>query len=54
MTKKEAWLTKIAFLMTGIVIGFLLAPIKAGTYVTFGDSNQINNKPKKKSQGETE
>lgn len=39
MTKKEIRLTHLVFLFLGIVIGFLLSPIKEGTYIVVGSDN---------------
>lgn len=41
MSKQEARLLALACTFIGIVIGFLIAPIKAGTTVSCGNSNTI-------------
>lgn len=41
MSKSEARLLAIACTFIGIVIGFLIAPIKAGTTVSCGNNNTI-------------
>ncbi|WP_411676406.1 hypothetical protein [Caproicibacter sp.] len=41
MTKRETRLLALACTFIGIVIGFLLAPIKAGTTVSCGNNNTL-------------
>lgn len=41
MSKKEARLLALACTFIGTVIGFLIAPIKAGTTVSCGNNNTI-------------
>ncbi|QAT51051.1 hypothetical protein EQM14_15450 [Caproiciproducens sp. NJN-50] len=41
MSKKEARLLALACTFIGIVVGFLIAPIKAGTTVSCGNNNTI-------------
>lgn len=48
MTKKESRLTKLVFLLLGIVAGFLLSPVKKGSYVAIGNDNIQGGSPKKK------
>lgn len=41
MSKRETRLLAIACTFIGIVVGFLLAPIKAGTSVSCGNNNRL-------------
>lgn len=48
MTKKESRLIRIIFFLLGVVAGFLLSPVKKGSYVAFGDDNIQGDGLKKK------
>ena len=42
MTKKENRLAKLVFLLLGILIGFLLSPVKKGQYFSIGNVGNGN------------